>query len=154
MYIYIKVNDDGFVTSYQNTEADGFTRVYLLDTWINQFMRFPDKFRYGTVNNSTTKQLLNPGNLPDISLSDLNDKYQSVLNTNQQVTQSVTTIAQAQTENAKSQTENTQGLAQVRQAITALAVQNALSSATVEDTAKTDATTNTADTTATTKEEA
>ena len=64
MFIYITYDTDGFITAYQNTEADGYTKVFILDSWINQFAQYPDKFRY----NSTNQTLLNPGNLPDVSL--------------------------------------------------------------------------------------
>ncbi|WP_367376025.1 hypothetical protein [Lentilactobacillus kefiri] len=65
MFIYITYDTDGFITAYQNTEADGFTKVFILDSWINQFAQYPDKFRY----DSTNQKLLNPGNLPSVSLN-------------------------------------------------------------------------------------
>ncbi|MCH5463191.1 hypothetical protein HC026_11155 [Lactobacillus sp. LC28-10] len=115
MFTYIKYDSDGFVTQYQNTEADGFTKTYLLDSWIPKFAQWPNKFRYDTEKNA----LLNPGNLPDISLADLNKKYQDLLNTSKQVTESTTTIAQQQTQDAES-------LTQVQQAITTMAMANAM----------------------------
>ncbi len=65
MFIYITYNKDGFITAYQNTEADGFTKVFILDSWITQFAQYPDKFRYDLTN----QKLLNPGNLPSVSLN-------------------------------------------------------------------------------------
>lgn len=118
MFIYVKFDSDGFITEYQNTAADGFTQIYLLDSWITQFAQWPNKFRYDT----DKKALLNPGNLPDISLTDLNKKYQDLLNTSKEVTESTTTIA-------KQQTANAQGLNQVQQAITTMAMANAMNSA-------------------------
>ena len=64
MFIYITYDKDGFITAYQNTEADGFTKVFILDSWITQFAQHSDKFRYDT----DKKVVLNPGNLPNISL--------------------------------------------------------------------------------------
>ena len=64
MFIYIKYDTDGFITECQNTEADGFTKVFILDSWITQFAQHSDKFRYDT----DKKVVLNPGNLPNISL--------------------------------------------------------------------------------------
>lgn len=93
MFIYIKYDTDGFITAYQNTEADGYTRVFILDSWITQFAQYPDNFRY----DSTNQTLLNPGNLPELSLDELNTKYSDVLKTSQQAIQSVTTLAQQQT---------------------------------------------------------
>ncbi|GAX07042.1 hypothetical protein IWT25_02390 [Secundilactobacillus pentosiphilus] len=118
MFIYVKYDENGFITEYQNTEADGFTKIYLLDSWIMQFAQWPNKFRYDT----DKKALLNPGNLPDLSLTDLNKKYQDLLATNKKVTESTTTIAQQQTQDAKS-------LNQVQQAITTMAMANAMNSA-------------------------
>lgn len=80
MFIYIKYDADGFITAYQNIEADGFTKVFILDSWITQFAQHSDKFRYDT----DKKVILNPGNLPDLSLDELNTKYSDVLKTSQQ----------------------------------------------------------------------
>lgn len=93
MFIYIKYDTDGFIMAYQNTEADGFTKVFILDSWITQFAQYPDKFRY----DSTNQTLLNPGNLPDLSLDELNTKYSDALKTSQQAVQSATILAQQQT---------------------------------------------------------
>ncbi|MEJ1316712.1 hypothetical protein [Lactiplantibacillus paraplantarum] len=93
MFIYIKYDTDGFITAYQNIEADGFTKVFILDSWITQFAQHSDKFRYDT----DKKVILNPGNLPDLSLDELNTKYSDVLKTSQQAVQSATTLAQQQT---------------------------------------------------------
>ncbi|PKX60306.1 hypothetical protein [Lactiplantibacillus plantarum] len=93
MFIYIKYDEDGFITACQNIEADGFTRVFILDSWITQFAQHSDKFRYDT----DKKVVLNPGNLPDLSLDELNTKYSDVLKTSQQAVQSATTLAQQQT---------------------------------------------------------
>jgi len=67
MFIYITYDKDGFITAYQNTEADGFTKVFILDSWITQFAQHSDKFRYDT----DEKVVLNPGNLPNISLDEV-----------------------------------------------------------------------------------
>ena len=39
--------------------------MFVLDSWINQFAQYPDKFRY----DATNQKLLNPGNLPSVSLN-------------------------------------------------------------------------------------
>ena len=67
MFIYITYDKDGFITVYQNTEADGFTKVFILDSWITQFAQHSDKFRYDT----DKKVVLNPGNLPNVSLDEV-----------------------------------------------------------------------------------
>ncbi|WP_249662850.1 hypothetical protein [Lentilactobacillus buchneri] len=64
MFIYITLDSNGFVTDYKKVETDGYTKVFVLDSWINQFAQYPDKFRY----DATNQKLLNPGNLPSVSL--------------------------------------------------------------------------------------
>ena len=64
MFIYITYDSNGFVTDYKKVETDGYTKVFVLDSWINQFAQYPDKFRY----DSTNQTMLNPGNLPNVSL--------------------------------------------------------------------------------------
>ena len=64
MFIYATFDSNGFVTDYKKVETKGYTKVFVLDSWINQFAQYPDKFRY----DSTNQTLLNPGNLPNISL--------------------------------------------------------------------------------------
>ena len=65
MFIYITFDSNGFVTDYKKVETDGYTKVFVLDSWINQFAQYPDKFRY----DATNQKLLNPGNLPSVSLN-------------------------------------------------------------------------------------
>lgn len=64
MFIYITLDSNGFVTDYKKVETDGYIKVFVLDSWINQFAQYPDKFRY----DATNQKLLNPGNLPNVSL--------------------------------------------------------------------------------------
>lgn len=65
MFIYVTFDSNGFVTDYKKVETDGYTKVFVLDSWINQFTQYPDKFRY----DATNQKLLNPGNLPSVSLN-------------------------------------------------------------------------------------
>lgn len=65
MFIYITFDSNGFVTDYKKVKTDGYTKVFVLDSWINQFAQYPDKFRY----DATNQKLLNPGNLPSVSLN-------------------------------------------------------------------------------------
>lgn len=65
MFIYVTYDSNGFVTDYKKVETDGYTKVFVLDSWINQFAQYPDKFRY----DATNQKLLNPGNLPSVSLN-------------------------------------------------------------------------------------
>ncbi|WP_367377317.1 hypothetical protein [Levilactobacillus cerevisiae] len=118
MFIYITYDTDGFITAYQNMEADGYTKVFILDSWINQFAQHSDKFRYDT----DKKVVLNPGNLPDLSLDELNTKYSSVLETSQQAVQSATALAQQQTVSATSIDQLQTGINQLQKSITELAI--------------------------------
>ncbi|QCZ50926.1 hypothetical protein [Levilactobacillus brevis] len=111
MFIYITYDKDGFITAYQSTEADGYTKVFILDSWITQFSQHSDKFRYDT----DKKVVLNPGNLPNLSLDELNNKYSDVLKTSQEAVQSATALAQQQTVSATS-------IDQLKKSITALAL--------------------------------
>jgi len=118
MFIYITYDKDGFITAYQNTEANGFTKVFILDSWITQFAQHSDKFRYDT----DKEVLLNPGNLPDLSLDELNTKYSSVLETSQQAVNSATILAQQQTVSATGIAQLQTGINQLQKSITALAL--------------------------------
>jgi len=118
MFIYITYDTDGFITAYQNTEADGFTKVFILDSWITQFAQHSDKFRYDT----DKKVVLNPGNLPDLSLDELNTKYSSVSETGQQAVNAATVLAQQQTVSATSISQLQTGINQLQKSVTELAL--------------------------------
>lgn len=118
MFIYITYDKDGYIMAYQNIEADGFTKVFILDSWITQFAQHSDKFRYDT----DKKVVLNPGNLPDLSLDELNTKYSSVLETGQQAVNAATVLAQQQTVSATSISQLQTGINQLQKSVTELAL--------------------------------
>ena len=91
MFIYVTFDSNGFVTDYKKIETNGYTKVFVLDSWINQFAQYPDKFRY----NSTNQTLLNPGNLPDVSLKQVSTDV-STLQTQLQSLQSTGTQTDSQ----------------------------------------------------------
>ena len=91
MFIYVTFDSNGFVTDYKKVETEGYTKVFVLDSWINQFAQYPDKFRY----DSTNQTLLNPGNLPDISLKQVSADV-STLQTQLQSLQSTGTKTDSQ----------------------------------------------------------
>lgn len=76
MFIYITFDSNGFVTDYKKVTTDGYTKVFVLDSWINQFAQYPDKFRY----DATNQKLLNPGNLPNLSLSQIDTNVTALQN--------------------------------------------------------------------------
>jgi len=110
MFIYITYDSDGFITEYKNIEADGFTKVFILDSWITQFAQHSDKFRY----DMDKKVLLNPGNLPNVSLDTLNQDFTKLQTA---VQDSQTQIQDSQTQIQGMTESNSQGV----QALTALA---------------------------------
>ena len=91
MFIYVTFDSNGFVTDYKKVETEGYTKVFVLDSWINQFAQYPDKFRY----DSTNQTLLNPGNLPDLSLKQVSADV-STLQTQLQSLQSTGTKTDSQ----------------------------------------------------------
>ena len=91
MFIYVTFDSNGFVTDYKKVETDGYTKVFVLDSWINQFAQYPDKFRY----DATNQKLLNPGNLPDVSLKQVSADV-STLQTQLQSLQSTGTQTDSQ----------------------------------------------------------
>ena len=91
MFIYITFDSNGFVTDYKKVETDGYTKVFVLDSWINQFAQYPNKFRY----DSSNQTLLNPGNLPDVSLKQVSTDV-STLQTQLQSLQSTGTQTDSQ----------------------------------------------------------
>lgn len=103
MFIYITLDNKSFVSDYKYVQTDGYIKVFLLDTWIRQFAQYPDKFYY----DSTENKLKNPGNLPDISLDDVNASLQNLQ----------TSVSASQTELQKAIQSDSQGT----QALTALA---------------------------------
>lgn len=126
MFIYIKLDDKNFVSEYQNTPADGFIKVFLLDTWIYQFTQYPDKFSYDT----NEQKLRRPDNLPDLSLSDISTavtNVQAQLTANTQQVQALVAGnnqgSTALTALAKNQTIVAAQVQQVLMAVTNLASQ-------------------------------
>ena len=91
MFIYVTFDSNGFVTDYKKVETEGYTKVFVLDSWINQFAQYPDKFRY----DSTNQTLLNPGNLPNVSLKQVSADV-STLQTQLQSLQSTGTKTDSQ----------------------------------------------------------
>lgn len=125
MFIYITLDDKSFVSDYKYVQTDGYIKVFLLDTWVKQFAQYPDKFRY----DATNQKLLNPGNLPELSLEELNTKYADVLKTSQEAVNSATTLAQQQTVSATS-------INQLQKSITALALSQSTKESALSQSAK------------------
>ncbi|PTM21547.1 hypothetical protein DA798_09650 [Lactobacillus sp. PFC-70] len=89
MFIYVKYDTDGFITAYQNTEVEGFTKVFVLKAWVNNFFQYPSKFRY----DADKKVMLQPGNLPNVSLSELSEKQAANDKSIDQLTEGLTALS-------------------------------------------------------------
>lgn len=136
MFIYITYDKDGFITAYQNTEADGYTKVFILDSWITQFAQHSDKFRY----DKDKKVVLNPGNLPNVSLDTLNQDFAKLQTTVQNSQTQIQGMTESNSQGAQALTalaQNQSALAvQVQQAlasVTALAQDNSQASKETDD---------------------
>ncbi|ORN08827.1 hypothetical protein FAM21834_01598 [Lentilactobacillus parabuchneri] len=120
MFIYIKLDDKNFVSEYQNTPADGFIKVFLLDTWIYQFTQYPDKFSYDT----NEQKLRRPDNLPDLSLAEMSEAITVIrtqVTTDAQQVQALTTgSAQGSTALTTLVQNQTMVAAQVQQVLIAI----------------------------------
>lgn len=114
MFIYIVYDADGYVTDYKLTATNGYTQVFILDSWVKDFAKFATKYRY----DSQSKELLDPKNRPESTTADMQEDITSLQATSKQMTTSTTTLALGQTDLKT-------GLAQVQQAVTDLAVQQA-----------------------------
>ena len=91
MNVFIKFNEDGWVTDWAKEATDGYAEVYLPDSWISDFVKWADKFRYDT--EPETPRLLHPGNTPELTVADVNAKVADQATTITQIQQSVTSIA-------------------------------------------------------------
>ena len=102
MFILIKFDTNGFITDFKTADTDGYTKTFLPDRWIDDFMKYSGKFRYDG------SQLLNPGNLPATKVTDLE--------------QAVTDLQATSKVGAKTDKDLATGLEQVQQSVTSIAI--------------------------------
>lgn len=102
MFVLIKYDTDGFITDFKTTDTDGYTKTFLPDRWLNDFMKYSGKFRYDGA------QLLNPGNLPATTITDLESNVTDLQKSSKEAVQTTDTLAT--------------GLKQVQQSVTSIAI--------------------------------
>lgn len=72
MYYFIKLDTMGFVAELHKEPKEGLTKVYVPLTWLDNFIKYFDKYRY------VDGALQEPGNLPELSLSGLASQVNSL----------------------------------------------------------------------------
>lgn len=72
MYYFVKLDQMGFVSELHKEPGEGLTRAYVPLTWIDNFVKYFDKYRY------SDGALQEPGNLPELSLSVLASNVNSL----------------------------------------------------------------------------
>lgn len=60
MFVYIKFDENGYITDFKKEVEDGYTKSFVLNRDINNFAKFSDKFRYDT----DSQAIITPSNLP------------------------------------------------------------------------------------------
>lgn len=60
MFVYIKFDENGYITDFKKEAEDGYTKSFVLNRDINNFAKFSDKFRYDT----DSQAIITPSNLP------------------------------------------------------------------------------------------
>ncbi|GEO70550.1 hypothetical protein [Levilactobacillus acidifarinae] len=120
MFIYILYGEDGFITDFKTENTEGYTKVFLINRWLSNFMKYSKKFRYDG------EQLLNPGNLPAATVTSLESTMRGLQDKTVQATTATTKLAE-------NQTNLSTGLSQVQQAITTLALKQTASSTEGDD---------------------
>ena len=116
MYIYITYDSDGYLTDLSITEKEGYTKVYANADWSKEMLKYTSKFRY----DSNTGHILNPGNLPEVSIDDVQKTVNTLSNGIGQVTSSITAVAQVADNGLVNSTQAVTALTQVSQQLTSL----------------------------------
>lgn len=60
MFVYIKFDENGYITDFKKEPEDGYTKSFVLNRDINNFAKFSDKFRWDT----DSQAIITPSNLP------------------------------------------------------------------------------------------
>lgn len=116
MYIYITYDSDGYLTDVSIAEKEGYTKVYANADWSKEMLKYTSKFRY----DSNTGHILNPGNLPEVSIDDVQKTVNTLSDGLTQVTGSITSVAQVASEGLSNSSQATAALTQISQQLTSL----------------------------------
>ena len=135
MYIYITYDSDGYLTDLSITNKDGYTQVYANADWSKQLLKYTSKFRYDT----NSGHILNPGNLPEASIDDVEKAVDTLSTGMTKVTSSITGVAEVASEGLASASQATSALTELSQQLTGLAatIAEVSNSASSEDTSST-----------------
>ena len=60
MFVYIKFDENGYITDFKKEPEDGYTKSFVLTRDINNFAKFSDKFRW----DADSQAIITPSNLP------------------------------------------------------------------------------------------
>ena len=60
MFVYIKFDENGYITDFKKEPEDGYTKSFVLTRDINNFVKFSDKFRW----DADSQAIITPSNLP------------------------------------------------------------------------------------------
>jgi len=60
LFVYIKFDENGYITDFKKEPEEGYTKSFVLNRDINNFAKFSDKFRWDT----DSQAIITPSNLP------------------------------------------------------------------------------------------
>jgi len=60
LFVYIKFDENGYITDFKKEPEDGYTKSFVLNKDIKNFVKFSDKFRWDT----DSQAIITPSNLP------------------------------------------------------------------------------------------
>lgn len=60
MFVYIKFDENGYITDFKKEPEEGYTKSFVLNKDIKNFVKFSDKFRW----DADSQAIITPSNLP------------------------------------------------------------------------------------------
>lgn len=60
LFVYIKFDENGYITDFKKEPEDGYTKSFVLNKDIKNFAKFSDKFRW----DADSQAIITPSNLP------------------------------------------------------------------------------------------
>lgn len=91
MNYYVQTDTNGFVKALTKDQQDDYTLIFVPDAWEDNFVRYFDKFR---VNDQGV--LTNPGNLPEVTLSNIQDELSKTSSSASALSNTISAILQNQ----------------------------------------------------------
>lgn len=87
--VYAITDDQGFISDFKLTAADGYTPITVPLAWVSDFMKYPTKF---SIIDGALKA---PGNLPTLSIDELKQKLDKANDTIDTQQGTITQLQQA-----------------------------------------------------------